>query len=240
MQNLLVLGFLLFTQDVGIRHISKDKNCPGIAFSANSGAVAWIPNNGIGGVRIWDLKANKELPQLKAKVAVGSLRSIAWSPDSKVVATIDGSGTVVGDRIPDCFVRIWEFPSGKLRKELQVPGMLFGHALKFSQDGKLLAAGGDQAVIPVIDVQEGKLLKLLQTEGTTEDLAFTNDGKSVASSSGEIVKVWSIDNGEKVARFEPSFSKDDHCQSGVEPCLQSDSILACRQQVHPGGRWDGR
>src|SRR5262249_48647984 len=103
---------------------------------------------------------------------------LAWSPDSKLVATGGGDRTV----------RLWEAASGREIRALK------GHvgrvrSLTFSPDGKFLASASENSdlAISLWDVATGKELHQLRgtfTFGTA--LAFTSDG--------ETLRAWGRDN----------------------------------------------
>jgi len=85
-------------------------------------------------IRIWDVNSGRLLKTLPGSSS-GNW-SVAWSPDSRVLA----SG---GD---DCTISLWEAATGDLRKRL------LGHlgpvtALAFTRDGKLVSGSSDTTVL---------------------------------------------------------------------------------------------
>jgi WD40 repeat protein len=82
---------------------------------------------------LWDAATGKELRRLG--VAQELLGGLAFSPDSKLLAAAFDHSPLV----------VWDVATGKEVKQLTAPGRLF--AVAFSEDGKVLAAGGSGGVI---------------------------------------------------------------------------------------------
>ncbi|QIR40780.1 NACHT domain-containing protein [Tolypothrix sp. PCC 7910] len=135
-------------------------------------------------------KANVK-DSLFAKV-LGSVRSVAFSPDGKFLATGDNYGAI----------RLWQVADGK---ELL---LCKGHSnrvnsVAFSQDGKTLASGEYQT-ITLWDIATGKSLKIFQGHtGWVQSLCFSRDGISLASGSrDQTVKLWNIHTGECLKSYQ--------------------------------------
>ncbi|MER5347485.1 helix-turn-helix domain-containing protein [Streptomyces mirabilis] len=115
-----------------------------------------------------------------------SVLSVAFSPDSRTLTTVDLRGSV----------GLWDVRSGRLRRSLP-EGNDFVAAV-FSPDGRTLAmgSGADQG-IQLWDVTSGRVRRGLA--GRTADavpLAFSPDGRTLATDSLDHgVKLWNTETG---------------------------------------------
>ncbi|MEG4227065.1 NACHT domain-containing protein [Microcoleus sp. N9_B2] len=117
----------------------------------------------------------------------GSLRSVIFSPDGKLLATGDSDGVVA----------LWEASSG--REILTCKGHTnVVESVAFSPDGDILASASYDKTIKLWDVKSGECLKVLQ--GHTESVMFVTfnpDGNILASGSFDrTIRLWDIGTGE--------------------------------------------
>jgi RNA polymerase sigma factor (sigma-70 family) len=100
-----------------------------------------------------------------------SLRILRFSPGGKLLAD-------AGFRDGSVFVR----KCGDASKPRELGQHAdFINALVFSGDGRLLASGGDDALIHVWDLHAGKKLQSIKSNEAIGSLAFSPDGKTLAS-----------------------------------------------------------
>lgn len=183
---------------------------PGPAFpwGDSLGAVTFSPDLRLAVVTnqqdldVWDTATGKRTRVLEDHR--GKLVQAAFRADSKVVAVL--SEWVDEERYSFTEVRLWEVTTGKdlgLRKELS--GAPQGVAL--SPDGKLLAVsitrgfgGQGGPTLVLLDTATGKELsreKCPQGTGLKDCLTFSPDGKRLAATLHNGVRIWQIDTDPK-------------------------------------------
>jgi WD40 repeat protein len=150
-------------------------------------------------VKVWDAQTGQQLHTLKGGTVAGNWSNcVAFSPDGKRLASYGGPGTLQ--------VKVWDVQTGQ---ELLV---LKGHSgnvgsVAFSPDGKRLSSGGwanQRAAeaaqgglgspVKVWDAQTGQELLSLKGPGIVGSVAFSPDGKHLASGS----KVWDVQTGQQL------------------------------------------
>jgi WD40 repeat protein len=120
-------------------------------------------------VQVWDLTSPKRLATLHA--AFGSSNSLAFSPDSTMLASADG----------DTAIRVYEARSGILRSSVS-DFLLESLAVDFSPDGRSLFVGGADKSVSVIDPLAGKIRETFPKQsGILRGLVASPDGKQVAA-----------------------------------------------------------
>jgi WD40 repeat protein len=127
-----------------------------------------------------------------------SIYQLLFTPDGKQLISVSGDKTI----------RIWDYVRGQVVRVLRPPigtgreGMLFAAAL--SPDGKLLAVGG----VPVGNGRFGYPIYLIRLpagvierslrghQNWIQGLAFSPDGKRLASASGDrTARIWDLKTG---------------------------------------------
>jgi WD40 repeat protein len=119
----------------------------------------------------------------------GSILTVAFSPDSRLLAAGDGDGSV----------HVWRL------SDLQPLMARRGHAnfvqaVAFSPDGQTLASGAEDRTIQLWDPQSGRLLAVLQKDSMVNDgvpcsrvwaLAYSPDGRRLASGGDDCCpRIW--------------------------------------------------
>jgi WD40 repeat protein len=159
-----------------------------------------------------------------------SANAVAFSPDNRWLAS--------GGK--DNVIKIWDLSTGNVLRTL------YGHtsnvnALAVSPDGKLLASGSgdvndkrdlwtftqggvvggaEDNTVRIWNVQTGRELQILRGhELPVGAIAFSNDGHSLTSASGDSVKVWDVAAGSELRSQRTKYGK-----SGMEKLDSVDSL----------------
>jgi WD40 repeat protein len=145
-------------------------------------------------VRLWDLKTGKELSALPNRK--GEALALWLAADDKTLLGVGGEGQLRG----------WELPGGKslvrLPKLDPSPGRSL--AVAFSADGKRLAMGspGPTSVIYLWDLTTGgRMLRQVGHEAEVTGLAFTANGKRLASCAADGAILWDLSDRRPIRRF---------------------------------------
>jgi WD40 repeat protein len=136
-------------------------------------------------VRLWDA-AGREVGELSGHTA--SVHGLAFSPDSRRLATTGGDKTV---RVWDVAARRELFSMAAPQTEENLAG--------FSPDGRRLAAPGPDWTLKVWDVATARELFTLADRVGGNAFAFTPDGQClITGSPNRTLKVWDAFNGQAI------------------------------------------
>jgi eukaryotic-like serine/threonine-protein kinase len=154
-----------------------------VALSPDNQLIATATNiDGI--VTVWDAATGREVRRLTSHSP--QVRSVAFSPDGKTLATGGGGQNPLPSE-----VELWDVATGDRRAALQ--GHTGGiNSVAFSPDGKQLASGSGDSTVRVWDPTTGRQLSLLTGHTSyVRSVAYSPDGKLLASGSSDTtVMVW--------------------------------------------------
>jgi WD40 repeat protein len=190
-----------------------------VAFSPDGKVLA---SGGVDGtVKLWEVSTVRELRSLKqGHDRPDSVAEVVFSPDGKILASGGSYSSTI---------KLWDVEKGA---ELQtITG--FGSYIAFSTDSKTLAfgEGGTVRLWNISTDADLPPLKIHPEGGLIESLAFSPDGKTLASASSgrgdseRIVKLWDFSSGREL-----------HTLKG----LHAHSIaFSSDGRMLAGGRWNG-
>ena len=163
-----------------------------LAFSPDSQVLAWGTGNQVK-LRKHTIKSlfgfmNRNTITLKGHT--DEVRSVAFSPDGKVLASSVRSGTV----------KLWDSETGTNIATLEGGG----GPVVFSPDGRILASCGNVQEIKLWDLEtQTDIMTLSGKAGAVFDLTFSPDGKILVSGQGfGTIKFWDVATGKNITTLE--------------------------------------
>jgi WD40 repeat protein len=158
-----------------IRSVEWSPDGKTLASCSYDGVYLWDPTTG---EQVWRRHAGESSPTANA-----------FSADWKLMAASKWSEPI----------EILETATGKLIRRYKGQPDVGYYSVALSPEGKLLAAGGDDPVVRVWDVDSGK--ELYQLDGHQDkvrSITFAPDGKLLATLSGGRVRLWNPATGREV------------------------------------------
>ncbi len=134
-----------------------------------------------------------QLETVIKKGHAGAVKSAAFSPDGKFIATAGRDKTA----------KIWEISTGReIRTFTGHNGRLI--CVSFSPDGTMLATGAADSKVKLWETATGKLIRTFDCfSDFVYDLAFTSDGKYIVAGSSESkIKIIETSTGNVVREYE--------------------------------------
>jgi WD40 repeat protein/tRNA A-37 threonylcarbamoyl transferase component Bud32 len=131
-------------------------------------------------VKLWDVRRGKLLRTLTGQR--GNVESVAFSRDGGMIA-ISSEDDMGYDT-----VRLWNAQTGKLLRTLKEST----GPVALSPNGELLATHVEYSDLQVWDVRTGKLLRTLKG---AVSVAFSPNGKLLATGEGTYIQVWDVRTG---------------------------------------------
>jgi WD40 repeat protein len=140
---------------------------------------------------LWETAGGRKLHQWQAYPHREGIHALALSPDGKQLACALG----YGDGVRDPFrLRVWGVPTGEL--QIDLPGDF--RSLRFSSDGKVLAAGAS-GTIHLLAAETGKETRRIPTGWMPAGpMDFRHDGKVLALGTPWTIALWEVATGERL------------------------------------------
>ena len=147
-------------------------------------------------IRFWDLEAGSPVEQTEtsaSNIDAGPIDSwtVAYSPDSKMIATGNASGKI----------NLYSTETGKLLSKLDTAGK-FTLSVCFSPDGTKVASGAADGMIKIFDIEKEKLTQTLEGHALpVRCLSFTpNSDQLISGCDDQQMKIFDLETADsKVA-----------------------------------------
>ena len=150
-------------------------------------------------ISVWDVETGQMLRSARVAVAPDSMfrGGLALSPNGSRLAYDEWVSSASSGDKGSAVVHLWEIAAGN---DQTLPGKLDAAigALKFSEDGRLLAAGDGSGTVTIWDATTAKPLHAKPPQGFCVTLAFSPDGTRLAGAGREEVKMWDVASGQEV------------------------------------------
>lgn len=148
-----------------------------------------------GTIRLWNLETGNNdrtlmqpLPEAGAAESLGRpgmVFAVAVSPDGRLLASGGGDGVGQAGELA-----VWDLPSGRLLRRLPCPSGFQVWDLAFSPDSRLLFCGSAVGTLQLWEVETGKLNREFPRQDQLRALAYSKDGKTLASASRGTIHLW--------------------------------------------------
>ncbi|MCE2399610.1 sigma-70 family RNA polymerase sigma factor [Candidatus Poribacteria bacterium] len=171
-----------------------------VRFSGDSKTLALISRNTFtrGSCAVWDIVNKRQIAEFQ------STSDVKFSDDGKTLnIRKGGSYDRNGNIIERASYKIWDIVTQSEIASLTLDEDLFVVLPKnhlFSQDGKILVTENQIGTVDVWEIKKDTQPRTLAKDYAKEitTLAFTHDGKTLASGSDGNIQLWDTDSGDKL------------------------------------------
>jgi WD40 repeat protein len=164
---------------------SLDNNAAvSVAFNSSDSLLAAGARDGV--AHIWALPGGRELLRISHGAPVSQ---IAFRPKTNQVVTASDDG----------HVRIFDVAHAATVADFKCPGGSMV-SVSFSPGGDLLAALSSEGVVCLFDPVHRKLVRTLAGGEAAFNVAFSHDGRRLATANGDFAFVWDVTTGQQLLK----------------------------------------
>jgi WD40 repeat protein len=169
-----------------------------LAFSPEGNKLAWAY---YGTIRLCDRATGKELRCFKGHE--GLVCALRFPPAGKEIISASNDGTI----------RRWDAPTGKeLWLRESAPLRKYVGCVAISPDGRLVACARlEETSLHLLEAATGKELRRLEHGTMVAAVAFSADGRTVATAAGSTIRLWDVADGKERAGLTPSSLASFRC-----------------------------
>jgi WD40 repeat protein len=137
---------------------------------------------------VWELSTRKWIALLPQPEG----RSVAFSPDSRLLLTGAGDG----------YARVWDVEKQELIRRFQVDGFE-AMSVAFAPDGQVVVTGSDTGIVQLWDMATRKeLRRFVGHNAAIRSVVLSPDDKYVLTASeDQTARLWDIQTGAELRRF---------------------------------------
>ena len=173
--------------------LSTDRiSIPSVAFSPSEQIVA---GGSWGNTMLWDLKTHSLIDTLPHKEGINTRQIYGGGRDS----SFSSDGTILAVHGGDNFVKLWNMTTRESIMSLEHTNPFIQY-MAFSPNNDIIAASGDKNVI-LWDLATGNSIATLTHQGRVYDLAFSPDGRILATSESYpgAIRFWDVETKTETA-----------------------------------------
>ena len=161
-------------------------------------------------IRVWDVANGKEVAHFNH--SEGGELAVAFSPDSKYLATLIDNGAKYNGTNRFWIARVWEINSKQKIAHLQYQTTPFDggggysllNSIAFSSDSKFFTTRvSESGDIRLWNTHSGKSIASLPLKGKLLGTAFSSDGRYLATTThhDSTIRVWEIPSGKEIIQM---------------------------------------
>lgn len=164
-----------------------------IAFNPNGKQLVSVSMDAY--TKLWDLDSGKEIFTVRGDRMGGSLESVAFSPDGKIIA-VGACGVI----------QLLDARSGSVLVLLNKGIQTDVRSIAFHPQRRIFASANQSFGVPIWDIESGMRLAFLD-EGlrdgfATYDAAFSPDGAILAAADSRSIKLWDIQSQKMLLKWQ--------------------------------------